>query len=371
MNRTTSKTNRTTSKTNRTNRTTNPLIRKPSIQHKSIAYIVTPDMQGKLPTITQNTMRYSQGVKELNTPELIEKARTEIRDYSSTLIGIIDGINIEQINTADSSTKNIILKTKIITGLKFKSLGKSNEHFLFLVTILFILAYKTVTKEFLKKLSIILMFLEENATTGIYTYINIGNQGQFMRPQKYFIIAKGYNQNIYLKFFKNNLEQKYIIIKNLTKENAMKGVIGYERNHLESTLLTTPDHPHVFFSEFNKNISDDSFRFNDDSRANSDIIYISNTNILALVENILERYIKTPNAQTFTKYTLKDDFNGGSKRKFKKKNKSDNKSKPPQKNKPKPPQKNKPKAKKENKYYDPNTKRYVKYETALKRNLCL
>jgi len=67
MNRTTSKTNRTTSKTNRT---TNPLIRKPSIQHKSSAYIVTQDMQGKLPTITQNTMRYSQGVKELNTPEL-------------------------------------------------------------------------------------------------------------------------------------------------------------------------------------------------------------------------------------------------------------------------------------------------------------
>ena len=248
-----------------------------------------------------------------------------------------------------------MLETKIIKDLQFAHLGKSKNHFLFLVTILHILSYKRVTKEFLEKIKYILMFLEENATTGIYTYKNIGNQRPFKRPQAYFVIAKGYNQNIYLKFFKNNLEKNYNIVKNLRKEDALKSVTGYDRNHLESSLLTTPEHPHVFFSQFNKNTSVDSFRFNT-AKANSDIIYISNTNVLTLIKDILERYIKTPGTETYTKYTLRDDFfNGGSKNKKSEKSKKN--------------KQNQPKTKKENKYYDPNTKRYVKYETALQRNL--
>jgi|688.fasta_scaffold266423_1 hypothetical protein len=288
---------------------------------------------------------------------ITQKEKTKIL---SNLFPAIDSIDIKHIdNTADLDTKTTTLETEIITKFRLKDSGQPENHFIFLVTILHILAYTDVTKTFLEKLSIILVYLEENAITGIYSYKNIDNQNLFIQPLQYFKIAKVYNQQIYPKYFTEGLEHKYDIVKNLTKEKAINGVTGALRNDIESSLHNAPDHPSVFFSAFNKIIPDYSFSFN--IGANRNIIYISNTNILALVQNILERYIKTPGVETYTKYTLKGGLNGGSKRKFKTKNKTDNKSKQSK--------TKKPKAMKKSKYYDPNTKRYVKYETALKRNL--
>jgi hypothetical protein len=328
------------------NKTAKSIIRKPSAN----------TLQGtrvKLPTNSQSV-----------PTSITQKEKTKILSNSIILFPAIDGIDIRHIdNTADSDTKTTTLETEIITKFRLKDSGQPKNHFIFLVTILHILAYTDVTKTFLEKLSIILVFLEENAITGIYSYTNIDNQNLFIQPLQYFKIAKEYNQQIYPKYFTEGLEHKYIIKKQLTKEHAINGVTGALRNDIESSLHNAPDHPSVFFSAFNKIIPDDSFRF--DIGANRNIIYISNTNILALVQNILERYIKTPiktpGVETYTKYTLKDGLNGGSKRKFKTKNKTDNKSKQSK--------TKKPKAMKKSKYYDPNTKRYVKYETALKRNL--
>jgi hypothetical protein len=336
------------------NITANSIIRK---QHRPSANTVArKGTQSRLPTVTHNSHSVSTSITQ--------KLKTKILLNSSILFPAIDGIKIEQIDdTADAEIKNETLKPTIITNFRLKDAGQQQQpenHFIFLVTILHILAYKDVKINFLKKLTLILLYLEENNITGTYTYVNIGNQDLFIQPKEYFKIAKEYNQQIYSKYFTKDSELKYNIEKNLTKEKALEGVTKTFHNDIETSLLEAPGHPHAFFSGFNKDILDDSFRLNGD---NTKIKYISNTIISGLVQKILERYIKTYGAETYTKYTLKDRLIGGSKRKFKTKNKTDNKSKQSK--------TKKPKAMKKSKYYDPNTKRYVQYETALKRNLII